>query len=227
MSLFSLLSSDWQEALKAYCNFTELQALSDFLSDEYAQCEVFPPYDLLFRAFSLTPFAAVKAVILGQDPYHQPGQACGLAFSVNDGIKFPPSLKNILQEYCTDLSLPYPESGSLDKWASEGVLMLNAVLSVRNSSPESHKNKGWESFTDAVIKAISEQKDALVFILWGNNARQKKKLLDLNKHAVIESAHPSPLSAYRGFFDSKPFSKTNQELKKRNVAGIDWELGIG
>jgi uracil-DNA glycosylase len=178
----------------------------------------------MFAAFRLTPFQQVKVLLLGQDPYHEPGQACGLAFSVPDGTPQPPSLRNILKEYCSDLQLAPPESPSLEPWARQGVLLLNAVLTVRCGQANSHQNQGWEIFTDAVICALSKRNAPLVFLLWGKAAASKKTLIDQSRHAILESPHPSPLSAYRGFFGSKPFSRTNAELLKRKQNQVNWKL---
>ena len=180
-------------------------------------------YDL-FNAFKKTPYKSVKAVILGQDPYHEPGQAHGLCFSVKDGVKLPPSLVNIYKEFKTDLGITQPNSGDLTKWAEEGVLLLNTTLSVRRGQANSHKDCGWTWFTDEVIKRLSDRQEPMAFILWGANARSKKAFIDKIKHLIIESAHPSPLSAYNGFFGSKPFSKTNDFLKAHGVKEIDWDL---
>ena len=180
-------------------------------------------YDI-FNCFKLTDYNDVKVVILGQDPYHEVGQAQGICFSVPNGIKLPPSLKNIYKELNSDLGLPIYTSGDLTKWAKRGVLLLNTVLTVREGQANSHKNCGWQWFTDQVIKKISNKDKPVVFILWGGNARSKKAIIDQNKHFIVESAHPSPLSAYNGFFGSKPFSKTNKFLKENNLGEIVWSL---
>ena len=178
----------------------------------------------IFRAFELTPFENVRIIILGQDPYHGPNQANGLAFSVNSEVRFPPSLLNIFKEYSTDLKLPIPKDGNLSAWAERGVLLLNSILTVESGSPGSHKDFGWEEFTNQIIKALSDKKTNLVFILWGAYAQSKKILIDSSKHFIIATPHPSPLSAHRGFFGSKPFSKTNDFLRKNKNEEIDWRL---
>ena len=178
----------------------------------------------MYNCFKFTPFNELKVVLLGQDPYHNEGQAHGLCFSVQDGIPFPPSLVNIFKELKSDLGCDLPSSGNLTKWAKEGVLLMNTSLTVRAHQANSHSKCGWAWFTDSVIKIISEQKETVVFILWGGNARSKKPLIDTKKHYIIESAHPSPLSAYSGFFGSQPFSKTNEYLRSKNIAPIDWDL---
>ena len=178
----------------------------------------------IFRAFELTPFENVRIIILGQDPYHGPNQANGLAFSVNSEVRFPPSLLNIFKEYSTDLKLPIPKDGNLSAWAERGVLLLNSILTVESGSPGSHKDFGWEEFTNQIIKALSDKKSNLVFILWGSYAQSKKILIDSSKHFIIATSHPSPLSAHRGFFGSKPFSKTNDYLRKNKNEEIDWRI---
>ena len=178
----------------------------------------------IFRAFELTPFENVRIIILGQDPYHGPNQANGLAFSVNSEVRFPPSLLNIFKEYSTDLKLPIPKDGNLSAWAERGVLLLNSILTVESGSPGSHKDFGWEEFTNQIIKALSDKKTNLVFILWGAYAQSKKILIDSSKHFIIATSHPSPLSAHRGFFGSKPFSKTNDYLRKNKNEEIDWRI---
>jgi len=198
--------------------------LQDFLQQERRTAQIFPPEDKTFAALHLTPVATVKALLLGQDPYHDEGQACGLAFSVPDNIPAPPSLRNILREYCQDLGLPIPGQNSLDKWARQGVLLLNTVLTVRAHQPASHHGRGWEHFTDAVIKALSLRDTPVVFLLWGRQAGQKKNLIDCTRHVILTAPHPSPLSAYRGFFGAKPFSQCNAELRKRQIPPIDWRL---
>jgi uracil-DNA glycosylase len=185
---------------------------------------IYPPGSQIFNAFNLTPFDKVKVVILGQDPYHGPGQAHGLSFSVPAGIKPPPSLVNIFKEIKSDLGIDQPSHGNLESWAKQGVLLLNAVLTVNDSEAASHKNAGWEKFTDAVIKTISDRREHIVFILWGRFAQNKEILIDTTKHCVIKSAHPSPLSAHAGFLGSKPFSKTNTYLREHGIKEIDWRL---
>ena len=185
---------------------------------------IYPSSKDIFRAFELTPFENVKIIILGQDPYHGSNQANGLAFSVNSEVRFPPSLLNIFKEYSTDLNLPIPTDGNLSVWAERGVLLLNSILTVESGSPGSHKDFGWEEFTNQIIKALSDKKSNLVFILWGSYAQSKKILIDSSKHFIIATPHPSPLSAHRGFFGSKPFSKTNDYLRKNKNEEIDWRI---
>jgi len=216
LSWKTVLSNEFQ---KPY--FKELKI---FLLQEKSCCRVFPEGKNIFNAFNSTPFDKVKVVIIGQDPYHGEGQAHGLAFSVQDGIGFPPSLVNIFHEYSEDLGYRIPQNGNLTKWAKEGVFLLNTVLTVRKNEAHSHKNRGWEIFTDAVIRTISERKDNIVFILWGRPAQMKSSLIDENKHLVLRAPHPSPLSAYRGFFGSKPFSKANAYLRQHGIKPIDWKL---
>lgn len=199
-----------------------MQNLDVFLLNEYASKAIYPEFKNIFRAFDLTSFEDIKVVILGQDPYHGPGQAHGLSFSVSAGVKIPPSLKNIFKERFTDLKILIPQHGDLTNWAQQGVLLLNSVLTVEAHKAGSHQNKGWEDFTDYVIQTLSEQKEHLVFILWGTYAIKKKSFIDSSKHLVLENAHPSPLSAYRGFFGSQPFSKTNYYLRTKNKVPIDW-----
>lgn len=196
--------------------------LVNCIKEEYQQYKVYPSGKQIFNAFDHCSFNDVKVVIIGQDPYHGPGQANGLCFSVSDGLKKPPSLVNIFKELKEDLGKDIPESGNLERWAAQGVLLLNATLTVRAHSPGSHQDIGWEQFTDAVIKVINEKKKGVVFILWGAYAQKKGAMIDRKKNFVLESPHPSPFSAARGFFGSKPFSKTNEYLKSRGVEPIDW-----
>ncbi|MBM3995868.1 MAG: uracil-DNA glycosylase [Planctomycetes bacterium] len=198
--------------------------LQQFLENERTKHTVFPPVDRVFEALELTPFDAVRVVVLGQDPYHDDGQAHGLAFSVLTGVKLPASLRNIFKELHDDLGGPLAKHGCLIPWAKQGVLMLNTVLTVRAHQAHSHRGKGWELFTDAVIAALSKRTDPIVFVLWGKPAQGKKILIDLQRHHVLESAHPSPLSAHRGFFGSRPFSKINDALRAWGQAEIDWRL---
>ncbi|OZV68437.1 uracil-DNA glycosylase [Winogradskyella aurantia] len=199
--------------------------LVDFVKLEYRHHQCFPKGTDIFNAFDHCPFENAKVVVIGQDPYHGPGQANGLCFSVNDGISHPPSLVNIFKEIEQDLGIPYPSSGNLMPWADQGVLLLNATLTVRAHQAGSHQGKGWELFTDTVIKIISEKKNNVVFLLWGGYARKKKRLIDLNKHHVLESGHPSPLSANRGYwFGNKHFRKTNSLLEQAGEKVIDWSL---
>ena len=197
--------------------------LTDFVRREYSQGECYPPGHLIFNAFNLCPFDKVKVVIIGQDPYHEPGQAHGLSFSVNDGIQFPPSLINIFKEISNDLGTPMPMSGNLTRWAEQGVLLLNATLTVRAHQAASHQRRGWEMFTDAVIKALDAHRDHLVFILWGGYARSKAKLIDSSRHLVLQSVHPSPLSAnHGGWFGNHHFSRANAYLKEHGEDEIIW-----
>ena len=198
--------------------------LKKFLLEEYDKYKVYPRKGELFKAFELTDFSNVKVVILGQDPYHQPFQAHGLCFSVNKGIKIPPSLVNIYKEINSDLGCTVPSHGNLIKWATQGVLLLNTIMSVRDSSPMSHSNKGWEIFTDKVIKELNDDNTPKVFLLWGSPSRKKKNLITNPKHLILECAHPSPLSAYNGFFGCKHFSRTNDFLKENNREPIDWQI---
>ncbi|MCI5710654.1 MAG: uracil-DNA glycosylase [Prevotella sp.] len=196
--------------------------LTRFVREEYLHYTCYPPGPLIFNAFNLCPFDRVKVVIIGQDPYHEPGQAHGLSFSVNDGVPFPPSLQNIFKEICDDLHKPMPTSGNLTRWAEQGVLLLNATLTVRAHQAASHQRHGWEEFTDAAIRALNADREHLVFILWGSYARSKKALVDCSRHLVLESAHPSPLSAYRGFFGNHQFSRCNAYLEANGEKAIDW-----
>jgi len=198
--------------------------LKKFLLDEYDHYKIYPKKGDIFKAFELTDFSNVKVVILGQDPYHQPFQAHGLCFSVNNGVKIPPSLVNIYKEIKSDLGCFIPNHGNLTKWATQGVLLLNTIMSVRDSSPMSHSNKGWEIFTDRVIKELNDDDTPKVFLLWGSPSRKKKILITNPKHLILECAHPSPLSAYNGFFGCKHFSKTNEFLKLNNREVIDWQI---
>ena len=222
----SLLPKDWQSLLAPEFDQPYMSALQAFLSDEQARGKIiYPPADLIFNAFDLTPLKNVKVVILGQDPYHGPGQAHGLSFSVPSSIKkLPPSLKNIFKELNSDLGLPIAATGDLTPWAKQGVLLLNAMLTVEQKNAGSHEKQGWESFTDKVIELISERRENVVFVLWGAYAQKKIALIDGEKHCVLSGIHPSPLSAHRGFFGSKPFSYINQRLARNNQAEIDWGL---
>jgi uracil-DNA glycosylase len=216
------IAPSWKEKLKIEFEQPYFNQLIDFVKEEYRTQTVFPPGKEIFRAFDCADFHDVKVVIIGQDPYHGMGQANGLCFSVRDGITMPPSLKNIFKEIEKDLGKPIPKSGDLERWANQGVLLLNATLTVRGSSPGSHQKKGWEEFTDAVIKVISEEKNNVVFLLWGAYAQKKGEIIDRAKHLVLMSAHPSPFSADRGFFGNKHFSKTNAYLKSKGLKEIDW-----
>ena len=216
------IEKSWQEVLQPEFDKPYFESLVGFVKQEYASRTIFPPAGQIFSAFNTCPFSDVKVVILGQDPYHGPGQAHGLCFSVNDGIPFPPSLQNIFKEISSDLGLQIPSSGNLTRWAEQGVLLLNATLTVRASQAGSHQGKGWEEFTDSVIKIISEKAENVVFILWGSYAIKKKALIDASKHCILTAPHPSPLSSYRGFFGCKHFSKTNEYLQSVGKTPIAW-----
>ena len=218
------LTGGWMEALKGEFRKPYYRTLYEKIKEEYHTHVVYPPSDEIFTAFHLTPIENVKVVIIGQDPYHEPGQAHGLCFSVKKGIELPPSLKNIYQELHDDLGCRIPESGDLTKWAEQGVLLLNTLLTVRAHQAFSHQGIGWEQFTDAAIKALDTQDRPIVFILWGRPAQSKKALITNPKRLIIESPHPSPLSAYRGFFGSRPFSRTNAYLQVNGLEPIDWQI---
>lgn len=213
----------WKKVLDAEFDSEYFKLLSGFVKSEYKSKTIYPPPGFIFRAFWLTPFDHVKVVIIGQDPYHGPKQANGLCFAVNKGVALPPSVQNIYKEIESDLGhkSKYPQ-GDLEEWAKQGVLLLNATLTVEANKAGSHQNKGWENYTDKVIKLLSEQKEHLVFILWGNYAKKKGMVIDRQKHLVIESPHPSPFAARTGFFGSKPFSKCNEYLEKNEEGPIDW-----
>ncbi len=214
----------WKNLLKSELEKVSFIETLAFVRSERKQHTIFPPEELCLAAFSKTPLDSVKVVILGQDPYHNHGQANGLSFSVANGVKIPPSLKNIFKELQSDLGINIPKTGNLESWATQGVLLLNATLTVRAHEPGSHQKKGWEEFTNAVIKKLSGQKEDLVFVLWGNYAQKKIELIDESKHFIIKSVHPSPFSARNGFFGSKPFSKTNDYLNRIGKENIHWEL---
>jgi len=216
------IEKSWQEVLKEEFNKPYFEELANFVRDEYKSKKVFPPPKDIFKAFDLCSFDKVKVVILGQDPYHGDGQAHGLCFSVNQGIPMPPSLINIYKEIVSDVGGQMPAHGNLEHWAQQGVFLLNAILSVIAHQPTSHQNKGWETFTDEVIRLISEKKEHVVFMLWGNYAQSKEWMIDLNKHLVLKAPHPSPLSAHRGFFGCKHFSKANEFLAKNGLKAINW-----
>jgi uracil-DNA glycosylase len=216
------IEPSWKAALAKEFEEPYFATLSAAIKQAYLEGTVYPPPKLIFNAFDLCPFDHVKVVILGQDPYHGPGQAHGLSFSVPDGVKNPPSLQNIYKELTSDLGVPPKTSGNLEAWAKQGVLLLNATLTVLPQRPGSHQGLGWETFTDAVIKTISDQKEHVVFILWGKYAQAKRSLINTTKHLIIESPHPSPFSAHTGFFGSKPFSQTNEYLSKHNLVPINW-----
>ncbi|CAD2072014.1 uracil-DNA glycosylase [Phocicoccus pinnipedialis] len=212
---------EWQDVFSEIKNNYDFTRLNEILDEKYSEGKVFPKRDEIYKAFDLTPFEDVKVVILGQDPYHNINQAYGLAFAVRDGAKFPPSLRNIYKELENDLGITRT-TGSLSDWAKEGVLLLNTVLTVDAHQANSHRGIGWEVFTDAVIEAVSKYREDVVFILWGKPAQSKIKLIDESKHKIIQSAHPSPLSAYRGFFGSKPFSETNDFLESVGKTEVEW-----
>lgn len=215
---------DWKEPLAPLFSDERYKKIRAFLLEEYRRHVVYPDMYDIYNCFKLTPLERVKAVILGQDPYHNEGQAHGLCFSVQEGVQPPPSLVNIYKELHDDVGCTVPKSGDLTKWAKEGVLLLNTALTVRAHMANSHRDCGWTWFTDSVIKLISERREHVVFILWGANARSKKPLIDREKHLVLECAHPSPLSAYSGFFGCRHFSKTNEYLQAHGIAPIDWQL---
>lgn len=219
-----MIGNDWDNKLSVIWKSEEFKKFMDIINHEYDTKTIYPPKEDIFAALKNTPFKDVKVVIVGQDPYHGEGEAMGLSFSVHDGIKLPPSLKNIYQELKDDLGYEPVKSGDLTKWTKEGVLLLNATLTVVKDTPNSHSKLGWGLFTDYIIKVLNEKEEPVVFILWGNFARSKKEFITNKKHLVIESAHPSPFSARNGFFGSRPFSKTNEFLKKNNIEEIDWNL---
>jgi uracil-DNA glycosylase len=219
-----MIGNKWDSFLSDEYKKDYFIELINFIKDEYKNKTIYPKQNEVFNAFKYTDFDNVKVVILGQDPYHGPNQAEGLSFSVSNEVLKPPSLKNIFKELESDLGIPFPEHNSLKPWAYQGVLLLNAVLTVEEHKPTSHKDKGWEIFTDDVIKILNERKEPVVFILWGAYARNKKSLITNPNHYVIESAHPSPFSARNGFFGSKPFSKTNEFLKNNGIKEIDWRV---
>ena len=219
-----MTKTDWNPVLRQEFAKPYWPELQQFVHDERARNTVYPPHDEVFAALYLTPFADVKAVVLGQDPYHGPNQAHGLCFSVRKGVQVPPSLQNIFKELEQDLGIVPPDHGCLEHWARQGVLLLNATLTVRRANAASHQGKGWEVFTDEVLKAVNEKEERVVFILWGASARKKKTLIDTSRHVIIESPHPSPLSASSGFFGSRPFSRTNAALAEVGREPIDWSI---
>lgn len=216
------IEPSWQQRLQPEFDKPYFEKLTDFVRHEYATKTVYPPGSQIFAAFDACPFDRVKVVILGQDPYHEPNQAHGLCFSVNDHIPFPPSLQNIFKEIESDLGIPVPKSGNLTRWARQGVLLLNATLTVEAHRAASHQGKGWETFTDAVIHKLAEEREHLVFILWGTYAQRKGEFIDRNRHLVLQSPHPSPLSAHRGFFGNHHFSQTNAYLAAHGIEPIQW-----
>lgn len=218
------LPENWQNILSEELEKPYFETLELFLEKEYAEQKIYPPKEDIFNAFKYTDYDDVKVLLLGQDPYHGAGQAHGLSFSVLDDIALPPSLRNMYKELETDLGIKSPKNGNLSKWANQGILLLNAVMTVREKSPNSHKAQGWEKFTDAVIKKLNEREKPVIFLLWGAYAKKKSALINQDKHIVIEGIHPSPLSAHNGFFGSKPFSEINNSLKSIGQKQIDWQL---
>jgi uracil-DNA glycosylase len=219
-----IFKNGWQELLGPEMEKPYYKSLREFLLGEYKSTTVYPDMYSIFNSLHLTDYKDVKAVILGQDPYHGPNQAHGLSFSVKHGVPAPPSLVNIFKELKVDLGYPAPSHGCLEKWAKEGVLLLNTVLTVRKGEANSHRERGWEKFTDEIIRLLNAREKPMVFILWGSPAIRKASMIDTRRHFVIKSPHPSPLSSYRGFFGSKPFSKTNEFLKENGIDPIDWKL---
>lgn len=220
-----ILENSWKEKLLEEFNKDYMRSLSEFLRSEKLKNKIiFPPGNKIFNALNLTKFEDVKVVILGQDPYHGQNQAHGLSFSVEEGIRPPPSLKNIFKELESDMGIKQPEHGNLERWCNEGVLLLNSILTVEKSKPTSHSNMGWEQFTDKILSILNDLKRNVVFILWGKKAQEKGHFLDKNRHLILKSAHPSPYSANNGFLGSKPFSKTNYYLNSNNIKEIDWDL---
>lgn len=218
------IEQSWEEALQEEFKKQYFLELKIFLTQEMRNYTIYPKTKDIFNAYNTTPLRDLKVIIIGQDPYHGQNQAHGLAFSVHDGIAHPPSLKNIFKELKADIGCEIPSSGNLTSWATQGVFLINTVLTVRASEANSHKNKGWEKFTDSVIRLISDEKSRVAFILWGKPAQSKSKLIDEKKHLILRAPHPSPLSSYRGFFGSKPFSKTNDFLQKHKIEPIDWRI---
>ena len=216
------IEPSWKKVLTTEFEKPYFKTLTDFVRDEYSKGVCYPPAAQIFNAFDLCPFDKVKVVIIGQDPYHEPGQAQGLCFSVNDGVNIPPSLINIYKEIKDDLGIDPPQSGNLQRWAEQGVLLLNATLTVRMHQAGSHQRRGWETFTDAAIRLLAEQREHLVFILWGSYAQGKAAMIDPSKHLILKSVHPSPLSAHRGFFGNHHFSLTNDYLVKNGMTPINW-----
>jgi uracil-DNA glycosylase len=221
-----MIGNDWDEVLKNVFQSDSFKKFYNIVEEEYQKNTIFPPKDYIFNALKLTPYKNTKVVIVGQDPYHGEGEAHGLSFSVQKGIKIPPSLKNIYKELESDLEITPPSDGDLTSWAKQGVLLLNAVLTVEKDKPASHRKLGWEKLTDYIIKTLNEKNEPVVFILWGNFAKEKASFIINPKHLVLTSAHPSPFSARYGFFGSKPFSKTNEFLIQNNIKPINWDLKI-
>ncbi len=218
------LEQGWRDVLSSEWEKPYFKRLEDFVKDQYGRRECYPPFDKIFEAFRLCPWEKTRVVLLGQDPYHEPGQAMGLSFSVPMGVKLPPSLRNIFKELMDDVQCPLPFGGDLTKWAEQGVLLLNSTLTVEKGKAGSHFNHGWEQFTDMVIRSVSEKKAHAVFLLWGNYARKKSGLIDGNKHLILESPHPSPLSAYQGFFGNHHFSRANAYLEECGMKPINWDV---
>lgn len=216
------IAADWKQLLQEEFNKPYFEELTHFVREEYATGVIYPAGRNIFRAFDKCPVESLKVVIIGQDPYHGPGQANGLCFSVNDGVPFPPSLQNIFKEVNEDLGVQIPQSGNLDRWAEQGVLLLNSVLTVKAHMAASHAGRGWERFTDAVVRIIAEQKQGVVYMLWGNYAQRKGSIVDTSKNLVLKSVHPSPLSVYRGFFGCKHFSQANAYLQSQGKNPIEW-----
>ncbi len=219
-----IFDNTWQQVVGEEFEKPYYLQLREFLKQEYFNETVYPPMEDMWNAFRYTDYPDVKVVILGQDPYHGPGQAHGLSFSVKEGVKHPPSLQNIFKEMHADIGVPISQQGTLTKWAKQGVLLLNTVLTVRAHEAHSHKNQGWEQFTDRVIEKLSEREEPIIFVLWGRPAQQKERLIDTSRHAIIKAPHPSPLSAHRGFFGSRPFSQINEQLASFGTAPIDFDL---
>lgn len=219
-----MIGNDWDNKLNVIWQSEGFKKFLKVIDNEYERTTIFPPKDYIFNALKLTPYSNTKVVIVGQDPYHGVGEAHGLSFSVQEGVKIPPSLQNIYKELQSDLNIPIAKTGDLTKWAKEGVLMLNAVLTVEKDKPASHRNVGWELLTDYIIKILNNKEEPVVFILWGKFAKEKKAYITNLNHLVIESAHPSPFSANYGFFGSKPFSKTNNFLIQKGIKPIDWDI---
>ena len=216
------IEDSWKRRLQPEFDKPYFYNLTNFVKEEYSKHTIYPPGKFIFHAFNTCPFDKVKVVIIGQDPYHEPGQYYGLCFSVLDGVPFPPSLLNIFKEIENDLGKPMPKSGRLERWADQGVLLINAILTVRAHQAGSHRGKGWEEFTDAVIKILNDEKENIFFMVWGYYAKIKVEFIDLNRHCVLTAAHPSPLSADRGFFGCKHFSKANQYFKSKGISEIEW-----
>ncbi len=216
------IASDWKELLREEFDKPYFEELVQFVRAEYATHRIYPRGSNIFRAFDKCPFEQLKVVIIGQDPYHGPGQANGLCFSVGDGVPFPPSLRNIFQEVASDIGTPIPASGNLDRWAEQGVLLLNAVLTVREHEAASHAGRGWEQFTDAVVRAIATRKEGIVYLLWGSYAQRKGAMADPARNCILKAVHPSPLSAYRGFLGCRHFSRANEYLLSQGKTPINW-----